>query len=181
MNKINLSDIPLEALIEELQLRGLSPTFLSKSYEPSRLLKEENKAMLTTLGGRSRQFNFSIEDGNIIIDRIDAGIQDVLPIETLYSVIQKLNGSRFSLSNNVKLLKLGQEKEGFGTVLFAETGGNVTLAQSSSQLAAILKGCGLFTWNGLRRSMEFTILHMPSSAFELTKILIEFQKNLSKL
>jgi hypothetical protein len=188
---INLKDVPLEMLISELQSRGLSPTFLStKSYDSLPLLQEDKENfviknnqyetfMLTTLGGKQKKFNFRIEDSNIIIDRIDAGIQDILPIETLYSVMQKLaDGNRFYLANNVQALQLGLEKPGFGRSLFEQTG-DIKLAQASSQLAAILRGCNLFSWDGLKKNMTFSVLHMPSTPFELTQILFEFQQKLS--
>jgi hypothetical protein len=192
MNNINLKDVPLELLIAELQSRGLSPTFLStKNHDQLPLLQEDKdnliiqnnqyeKSMLTTLGGKNKPFNFHIQDDNIVIDRLEAGIQDVLPIETLYSVMQKLKteGNNFPLASNVQFLKLGVEKPGLGSSVYEATG-DVKLAQASSQLAAILRGCNVLGWDGLKRAMSFTILHMPSSAFELSQILIVYQKNLS--
>ncbi|RIZ64937.1 MAG: hypothetical protein D0531_12160 [Methylococcales bacterium] len=189
MNNNELQEFPTEALILELKKRGLSPTFLSF---PENLLSpvietpankeikiEKEIGMLQTLGGKMKQFNFHIQGSNLFIDRIDSKIQDIVPIDMLYTILLKLpENDYFPLANNVQYLKMGTEKYGFGTLLYAESGGNLTLAQSSSQIVAILTGCKILIWNNLKRNMLFHIANLPQNASELLESLTNYQKSL---
>jgi len=184
MNNNELQKFTTESLILELNKRGISPTFLAFSENLSSPVIEvpvnkEIEGMLVTLGGKEKQFNFYIQDRNLIIDRIDSKIQDIVPIDMLYAVLSKLyNNYDFPLANNVQYLKMGTEKHGFGSLLYAESGGNLTLAQSSSQIVAILTGCKILIWNQYKRNMLFHIATMPQNASELLEFLKNYHKTL---
>lgn len=141
-------------------------------------------ARLFTLG-KAHEFVFQIENRELIIDRIEAGIHDIVPIDMLYAVLVALKetfgNTEFPLANNVESLNKKKERDGFGKFLYEQNGGKETHAQCSSQLAPILNGAGVFTWNEKRRNMAFTISKMPKDADDLLQILSQYKHDVATL
>ncbi len=61
------------------------------------------------------------------------------------------------LVNNVEKLHMDNERDGLGRFVFKTLRRDVLDAQATSQLAAIFVHVGLFSWNGLKRGMCFTV------------------------
>ncbi len=191
MIKESLKKATLEQLINEINNRGFSVMFNAPPTSSQFILDNggiesdsnhsiknnlsEQKRNGNTLGGKARAFTWYISDNSIlIIDRTDAGIRDVFPLEELLILLKKLHEtfgtSYFPLANNLKKLADGDEIPGLGKLIYEMTK-NVTKAQSASQLVVILKECGILRWNGHKKGMKMCLTKIPNDLNELLEYL----------
>lgn len=196
LNKEKLEQLTLEQLITEINRRGLSVTFHAPVYNSQVRFDSEDMTVDSssntensgsekrtpgipsrTLGGRARPFTWYVNDNSIlIINRIDAGIRDIFPLEELLTLLQRLQEtfgtSYFPLANNLQKLHDGNEEPGLGQ-LINELTDNITKAQAASQLAAILRECGIFEWNGKQRGIEMRLINVPNNVNQLREYLLK--------
>lgn len=184
MNNLNLKNVSLEEMINEIIFRGFSITLApisSQSYVDNKSVRYDSIIQVenhirsgNTLGGKARAFTWYISDSVLIIDRTDAGIRDVFPLEELLRLVENLQNTfgtdYFPLANNLQKLANGDEKRGLGKLIYEMTG-NVTKAQSASQLVVILKECGILEWNGLKKGMEMRLTNIPNDLNQLQEYL----------
>lgn len=115
-----------------------------------------------TLSSKQKEFKwrYSRYDGLTITRPFKNGIHKTqftdTDIEKIINYIQE-NG-KVTLSNNVKKLADGTEKDGIGSFIFQNISRNTTDAQTASHLASILYNVGVLGYNGALRGMEFWIL-----------------------
>lgn len=186
MVKESIKKATLEQIITEINSRGFSVTFNAPvsipvyldnggmeydSNPPIENHISDKRRNGNTLGGRARAFTWYISDNSVlIIDRTDAGIRDVFPLEELLMLLKSLQEtfgtSFFPLANNLKKLADGDEISGLGKLIYEMTQ-NVTKAQSASQLVVILKECGILEWNGRQRGMKMRLTNVPNDVNQL--------------
>jgi hypothetical protein len=175
---MNLQDQDIE-LIQAIKIilnKGISITL----HPPTKDIPENviPGQIFTTLGGKEKKFQWEVKEGILEIERIDANIKDHLELTLLLDVLHELHGrfkdDEFPLANNVQKLKEGSEIEGIGSLIYDKTQ-NVALAQSASQLAAILTHCEIFKWNGKRKNIRLSFLNCPKTLEELRSRLLSIK------
>jgi hypothetical protein len=173
-------DFELIQAIRTILNNGISitlhpPTKNSTKNTGSEQIYTNEEQIFTTLGGKAKQFQWEIKDGILEIERIDANIKDHLELTLLLDVLhelhEKFKDDEFPLANNVQKLKEGSEIEGIGSLIYKKNQ-NVALAQSASQLAAILTHCEIFKWNGKRKNIGLSFLNCPKTLEELRSKLL---------
>lgn len=176
-------DIELIQAIRTILNNGISITLhppatdITKNSEAEQIYTNDVQ-IYTTLGGKEKKFRWDIKDGILEIERIDANIKDQLELTLLLDVLHELyerfKNDEFPLANNVQKLKEGIEIEGIGSFIYAKNQ-NVALAQSASQLAAILTHCEIFSWNGKRKNIGLSFLNCPKTLEELRSRLLSIK------
>lgn len=173
-------DLELIQAIKTILNNGISITLHppikdSTKNSGSEQIYTNEEQIFTTLGGKEKKFRWDINDGILEIERIDANIKDQLELTLLLDVLHELHerfkNDEFPLANNVQKLKEGSEIEGIGSLIYKKTQ-NVALAQSASQLAAILTHCEIFSWNGKRKNIGLSFLNCPKTLEELRSRLL---------
>ncbi|MGZ9241819.1 MAG: hypothetical protein ACXW6K_15165 [Candidatus Binatia bacterium] len=175
---MNLQDQDFELIqaIKTILNKGISITL----HPPTKAIPESisPEQIFTTLGGKEKRFYWEIKDGILEIERIDANIKDHLELTLLLDVLhelhEKFKDDEFPLANNVQKLKEGSEIEGIGSLIYKKTQ-NVALAQSASQLAAILTHCEIFKWNGKRKNIGLSFVNCPKTLEELLSRLLSIK------
>lgn len=127
---------------------------------------DESWVRRVTLGVKAKAFHWKLDDAaNLCIIRYfenKAGEQQQanvsFSVEQINKIVeyvaQALKGE-VALANNVEKLADGTEQEGLGRFMYEHFSPNTTVAQSSSQLAAIFVEAGIWQWNGKQIGMTF--------------------------
>jgi hypothetical protein len=180
-------DLELIQAIRTILAKGISitlhpPAKDSTKNPGSEQIYTNEEQIFTTLGGKEKKFRWDIKNGILEIERIDANIKDQLELTLLLDVLHELHerfkNNEFPLANNVQKLKEGSEIEGIGSLIYAKTQ-NVIMAQSASQLGAILTHCEVFKWNGKRKNIRFSFLNCPKTLEELRSKLLSIKNRQS--
>lgn len=121
-----------------------------------------------THGYRSKKFTWEFVAGleRLQIESV-AGIAHHFSLGEIQRVLERLNEQFgevfFPLGNNVEKLGNGTEVPGLGTTILEQRPRDVTHAQGSSYLGAVLEECGYFEWNGEKRGIKWRLIRKDLS------------------
>ena len=128
---------------------------------------------LTNGGGRAVTFWWRVSEGadGVVIKRENQS-PEIFSFGELFSVIQELYDvfgyEWFPLANNVQRLHAGNERLGLGTIILKMRPGNISHAQTASQLGVVMERLKMFEWNNSQNGIKWRIAgDLPTTIEEL--------------
>ncbi len=116
--------------------------------------------MSVTHGGRARNFAWTVEGGNLLIEsesemRHEYSLHDILTI--IRSLRARFGENWIPLANNVEKMYAGTEIPGLGMTLYDQNLGNTTYAQGASYLGVVLEESDILKWNGEKKGIRWRL------------------------
>ena len=133
--------------------------------------------MTVTHGGRSRNFDWTVQDGEILIQS-ESGMHHRYALGEILTIIRELRatfgGSWIPLANNVEKMYSGTERPGLGMAIFRLQPGDTVHAQGASYLGVVLEKIGIFEWNGQKKGIAWRLRNDLDDIESLESLLREF-------
>ncbi len=129
--------------------------------------------MSVTHGGRARQFEWSCDVGDLVIEN-ENGLTHIFPIEEIADILLAIKSEFakewFPLANNVEKMYRGTEKSGLGSIIYS-TCEDTFHAQGASYLGVVLDEVGILEWNGESWGIEWRVIDAPRNVESVRKLL----------